>query len=104
VHSIAEVYAALTRLPVRPRIHPVEAARIVTENILPHFAVVSLGTQDYLEALTAIASGGWIGAKIYDALLLRCAARCGAKRIYTFNLGDFKRLAPLGLQEKICAP
>ena len=32
-HSIAEVYAALTRLPVQPRIHPVEAARILTENI-----------------------------------------------------------------------
>jgi PIN domain len=33
-HSIAEVYAALTRLPVHPRIHPTEAARIVVENIL----------------------------------------------------------------------
>ena len=32
-HSIAEVYASLTRLPVRPRIHPVEAARIVTDNL-----------------------------------------------------------------------
>ena len=36
-HSLAEVFAALTRLPVQPRIHPVEAVRIVTENILPHF-------------------------------------------------------------------
>jgi hypothetical protein len=43
VHPIAEVFAALTRLPVQPRIHPVEAARIVTDNILPHFEVVSLG-------------------------------------------------------------
>jgi predicted nucleic acid-binding protein len=103
-HSIAEVFAALTRLPVQPRIHPVEAARIVTENILPHFEVVSVGKEDYLEALNTMASGGWIGAKIYDALLLRCAATCAVERIYTFNLGDFKRLAPPGLQEKICAP
>jgi predicted nucleic acid-binding protein len=66
LHSIAEVYAALTRLPVQPRIHP--------------------------------------GAKIYDALLLRCAARCAVERIYTFNLGDFKQLAPAGLEEKICVP
>ncbi len=51
-----------------------------------------------------MASGGWIGAKIYDALLLRCAARCAVERIYTFNLGDFGKLAPAGLQEKICAP
>lgn len=103
-HSIAEVYAALTRLPVRPRIHPVEAARIVTDNIVPHFEIVSLGKKDYLEALNTMASGGWMGAKIYDALLLRCAARCAVERIYTFNLGDFKQLAPAGLQEKICAP
>jgi predicted nucleic acid-binding protein len=104
LHSIAEVFAALTRLPVQPRIHPVEAVRIVTENILPHFEVVSLGKEDYLEALNAMASGGWVGAKMYDVLLLCCAARCAVERIYTFNLGDFKQLAPAGLQEKICAP
>jgi len=104
LHSIAEVFAALTRLPVQPRIHPVEAARIVTDNVLPHFQVVSLGKRDYLEALNTMASGGWVGAKIYDALLLRCAARCAVQRIYTFNLGDFKQLASASLQKKICAP
>ena len=103
-HSIAEVFAALMRLPVQPRIHPVEASRIVNENILPHFVVVSLGKEDYLEAMNTMASGGWSGAKIYDALLLRCAARCAIERIYTFNLGDFRQLAPPGLQEKICRP
>ena len=103
-HSMAEVFAALTRLPVQPRIHPVDAARIVTENILPHFKVASLGKEDYLEAMNTTARGGWMGAKIYDALLLCCAARCEVERIYTFNLGDFKQLAPPGLQQKICAP
>ncbi len=103
-HSIAEVYAALTHLPVRPRIHPAEAARIVTENILPHFEAVPLAKKDYLDALSMMASGGWTGAKIYDALLLRCAAKCSVARIYTFNLGDFQQLAAAGLREKICAP
>jgi hypothetical protein len=68
--------------------------RIVTENILPYFEVISLGKEDYLEALNTMASGGWSGAKIYDALLLRCGARCAVERIYTFNLGDFRQLAP----------
>src|SRR5271155_6127530 len=68
LHSIAEVFAALTRLPVQPRIHPVEAARIITENILPHFEVVSLGENEYLEVLSAMAGGGWIGAQVYDVL------------------------------------
>jgi predicted nucleic acid-binding protein len=104
LHSIAEVFAALTRLPVQPRIHPVEAARIITENILPHFEVVSLGKEQYLEVLGTMASGAWIGAKIYDLLLLRCAIKCAAKRIYTLNLRDFRQLAPAGLQDKICTP
>jgi predicted nucleic acid-binding protein len=104
VHSIAEVYASLTRLPVQPRIHPLEAVRIVTDNILAHFEVVPIGKEDYMEALNAVGNDGWSGAKIYDALLLRCAARCTVERIYTFNLGDFKQLAPASLHGIICAP
>ena len=103
-HSIAEVYAALTRLPVEPRIHPLEAARIVTDNLLPHFEAVPISKKDYLAALAAVRDGGWSGAKIYDALLLGCAARCFADRIYTFNVADFKLLAPASLHGKICAP
>lgn len=104
VHSIAEMYAALTRLPVQPRIHPTEAVRIITDNIMPHFEAVPIGKKDYVEALKLVGNGGWSGAKIYDALLMGCAARCNADRIYTFNLGDFRLLAPARLQEKVCAP
>ncbi len=103
VHSIAEMYAALTRLPVEPRIHPTEAARIIVDNILPHFEMVTIGKKNYTEALRIVGEGGFAGAKIYDALLIDCAARCGADRIYTFNLADFRNLAP-ALEEKICAP
>jgi predicted nucleic acid-binding protein len=85
-------------------VHPLEAAQMVTENILPHFEVVSLRKEDYLEAMNTMARGGWIGAKIYDALLLHCAARCAVERIYTFNLEDFRQLAPPRLQQRICAP
>ncbi|MBV8055218.1 MAG: PIN domain-containing protein [Deltaproteobacteria bacterium] len=103
VHSIAELYAVLTRLPVQPRIHPAEAARIINDHILPHFETVSVGKKDYTEALKLVGDGGWAGAKIYDALLIGCAARSEADRIYIFNLTDFRQLAP-NLQEKICAP
>lgn len=103
-HSIAEAYAALTRLPVNPRIHPTEAARIVTDNLLPHFHVVPVEKGDYLAALNIVRDGGWAGAKIYDALLLCCAGKCDVDRIYTFNLGDFRLLAPKSLLARICAP
>ncbi len=103
-HSIADVYASLTRLPVVPRIHPMEAARIVTDNLLPHFETVPVSKTDYLGALAAMKDGGWGGAKIYDALLLCCAAKCFVDRVYTFNLADFTLLAPANLRRKICAP
>jgi|SRR5271165_5099054 len=103
-HSIAEMYAALTRMPVLPRIHPLEAARIIRENVLAHFQTVPVAQADYEAAMTMVASQGWPGAKIYDALLLRCAEKTPAQRIYTFNLKDFKQMAPDHLQPKICAP
>jgi predicted nucleic acid-binding protein len=103
-HSIAETFASLTRLPVQPRIQPDQAARIVHENILPYFSAVPLEHDDYVAALDTVGTGGWTGAKIYDALLLACAARCKVKRIYTFNLRDFRKLAPTGLQAFIHAP
>ena len=104
VHSIAEMYAALTRLPVQPRIHPAEAVHIISNNILPHFETVPIGKKDYIQALGQVGDGGWIGAKIYDALLIGCAARCEVDRIYTFNLADFRMLASSSLRAKICAP
>ncbi len=103
-HSIAEVFAVLTRLPITPRIHPAEAARIVLHNLLTHFETVAIDERDYREALMLVTNGGWSGAKIYDALLLRCAAKSNVGRIYTFNLTDFKLLAPASLQSRICAP
>jgi len=104
VHLIAEVYATLTRLPIEPRMHPIEASRIVSENLLPNLAVIPIDKVDYLNALRIVSDGGWPGAKIYDALLLSCASKCGAERIYTLNLKDFKLLAAADLQGKICAP
>ncbi len=103
-HSIAEVYAALTRMPVVPRIHPLEAARIIRDNILRNFETIAVEKDDYLEALKIVSESGWAGAKIYDALLLRCADKSQAQRIYTFNLKDFQQLATGRLQRLICAP
>ena len=76
---------------------------MIADNIVPHFQMVSITKKDYLEAMKAVVDGGWSGAKIYDALIVGCAARSGAERIYTFNLSDFQQLAP-NLRDRICAP
>ena len=85
VHAIAEVYAALTRLPVQPRIHPLQALRILTDNIMPHFEIIPIGKKDYVEALNIVGNGGWSGGKIYDALLLCSATKNPVERLSTLS-------------------
>ena len=43
------------------------------------------------------------GGQIYDALLLDCARKFEADRIYTLNLRHFRRLAP-DLAPRVVAP
>lgn len=104
MHSIAEVFSTLTRMPVHPRIHPAEAVRLMAHNILGSFEAIPLTKDDYVAVLETMVSGSWRGGKIYDALLLRCAEKSGAERIYTFNLADFQQMASPALRAKICAP
>ena len=103
-HSIAEVYAALTQAPLQPPLDSTEACRIIKENILPHFTVMSVGRGEYLDVLTQVAQAGSRGAQIFDALLLQCADQCNVDRVYTFNAAELRELAPESLKSKITAP
>jgi predicted nucleic acid-binding protein len=46
---------------------------------------------------------GMSGAVIYDALILACARKVRAERIYTWNLRHFRAVAP-DLAAKIVTP
>ncbi|MEI6808864.1 MAG: PIN domain-containing protein [bacterium] len=102
-HSLAEAYSALTQVPVTPRILPSQAMSIVTTNIRRHFELVAVTAEMYDLAIKSCTDCGLIGGKVYDALLLECARRSNADRIYTFNLKDFRQLAP-DLAVRISAP
>ena len=86
---------------MRPRIQPLEAARIITDDIVPHFEAVPIGKEDYVAALNLVGNGGWSGAKIYDALLIQCAARCSVDRIYSFIASTWRTSG--SLPHPICA-
>ncbi len=102
-HSLLEIYAVLTRIPVSPVIHPADVNRIVQENILAHFETISLGSEDYVKTIKRATEAGVIGGGIYDFLILQCAQLVDCHRIYTFNLNEFRRLIP-SLANKIVAP
>lgn len=97
-HALAECYATLTALPLPRRIQPAEAIRLIEENFLVHLAVVPLSAADYKAVLSRVTTLGVRSGAIYDALHVRCAERAGCDRIITYNVTDFERLAPPGIE------
>ena len=102
-HSLLEAQAILTRLPWTPRIIPIQASTLIADNIVKHFSVVALTGKEYSELALKFGREGIIGGKSYDVLQLACAEKCGADRIYTFNVRHFIELAG-HLASKITAP
>lgn len=93
-HAIAELYATLTALPLKPRIQPHEALRLLEESVYPHFTIIPLSHEDYLMALDLVTTGSFSSGAIYDALHVAGALQAGCDQLLTFNLKHFKQLAP----------
>lgn len=93
IHSLAEVFSVMTALPVNPPIPP-EQATLFVQEVYDRLTLVSLTDQEYLATIRQSAEQGFSGGRIYDALLLRCAAKSNAQTIYTWNLKHFQSLAP----------
>jgi predicted nucleic acid-binding protein len=102
-HTLAELYAVLTRLPVNPRISPDLALRLIQENVLDTCTVVTLSDSDYAALLIHVVDLGIVGGAVYDALLLHAAWITGVDRVVTLNARDFRRVYP-ALAGKIVSP
>jgi predicted nucleic acid-binding protein len=93
LHSLAEFYSVTTALPVRPMVLPEQAILFIAD-IRMRLSLVSLTPNDYFAAIQNVAENGFAGGRVYDALLLACAAKCEAETIYTWNLKHYQILAP----------
>ena len=103
-HSLTEVYSVLTRTPFKPPLYPSEAWQIIEGMILPHMELVILTPKEYQDVVRHCAVNGWVRGRIHDVVHLRCAQKAECDRIYTFNVKDFRALAPSELAERISAP
>ena len=92
-HSLAELFSMLTGRPRPLRVAPVEAARIVAHTS-KRFRFVSLTAEEYVAAVDGLAGLGHSGGMIYDALIVACARKAKASRIYTLNPRHFRLVAP----------
>ena len=102
-HTLAELYAILTRLPLRQRLSAVIVAQLIESEILANFEVIELTVADYSAVIAHLSSSGLGGGIIYDAILAQAAVKSGAERIITLNAKDFRRAYP-GLSAEIVVP
>ena len=103
-HSLAETYSTLTKLPSPFRHSPEQALLSIEENILKHFKTSSLSGNDYAALLREAAAAGIQGGTIYDAVLMKSAAKAGVGRVYTLNLKHFQAVAPPELAGILASP
>jgi predicted nucleic acid-binding protein len=102
-HTIAELYAVLSTLPVSPRISPGQAWQLIHESIEPRVSIVSLTSSEYIATVKHLSELRLSGGAIYDALIAKAAQKSGADRLVTFNTKDFMRVWPEG-QGRIVSP
>jgi predicted nucleic acid-binding protein len=93
LHTLAEVYSSMTALPVKNVIPP-EQALLFVDEVRDRLTIVSLDEDEYYETIQQAAERGFASGRIYDALLLRCAAKVNAEVIYTWNLKHFRAIDP----------
>ena len=102
IHSLAEVYAVMTMLPVRPVPGP-EQAFLFVQQVADRLTTVTLDGAEYLAAIRELSDRGLAGGRVYDALLLACARKSQAEIIYTWDVKHFRQIAP-DLAERIRTP
>jgi len=101
-HSLAELYATLTRLPGKARLSA-DQALLFLDSVEERLEIVSLDVREYRLAIQDAAAAGIVGGTIYDALIGWCALKARANRIYTWDVADFQRLGT-EIAEKVRTP
>jgi len=93
-HGLAELFATLTALPLKPRLSPADVQRVIEQSILAYLAVVPLSADDYRDAMQLTVRQNLASGAIFDALHLIGARSAGCTSLYTLNFRHFRSLAP----------
>jgi predicted nucleic acid-binding protein len=93
-HALAELFATLTALPLKPRLLPADVERMIQHGILTNFNLIPLSANHYRDALQLTVRHNLVSGAIYDALHLIGARSAGCTTLYTLNLRHFRSLAP----------
>jgi predicted nucleic acid-binding protein len=100
VHTLAELYSALTNMPTTPRISPSLAVQLA-QDAVGLLQTVSLTAKEYLRTLEDAAAMGVIGGLIHDAVIAAAARKANVDRLLTLNVPHFLLVWPQG-RDIIC--
>jgi predicted nucleic acid-binding protein len=89
-HTLAETFAVLTKVYKFDS----ESVTAVLAALPTALRVEPISIADYFDAMSQSKSRRIIGGRIYDALHSAVARRLKADRVLTFNVNDFKSVAP----------
>lgn len=101
-HTLAEVYASLTGMRPPHRFRPIQAMQVLDE-FRAKLNCIALSAGEVMETARGIAGLGLAGGIVYDALLVSCARKIDAEKIYTWNVKHFQMVAP-DLAERVVEP
>jgi predicted nucleic acid-binding protein len=90
-HTLAELFATLTRMPGKQRIAS-DQVLLFLDEVEKRLEPVYLTAREYRLAIDQAARHGVFGGTIYDALLGHCALKAGASRILTWDVAHFQWL------------
>ena len=91
-HTLAELYAVLTTLPIKPRISPSIAWRLIQENVEQIAKIISLTPLEYKTTIKQLSEKGLFGGIIYDAIIAKVASKAQVNNLLTLNLQHFQKI------------
>jgi predicted nucleic acid-binding protein len=91
LHSLAEIYSVLTKLPLPQRVTAMAAQQIISRN-LSMFVMVGLAFEDYQAAIDRAVQARVISGGVFDALIAQTALKAEVDVLITLNAKDFMRL------------
>ena len=103
LHSAAECYATLTGGKLGFQLSPSDASQLIRHNIYERLTLVDLTSDEYIRMIDQAGPSGARGGAIYDLLILACARKVEATKIYTLNDRHFRALSK-DISDKIAIP
>jgi predicted nucleic acid-binding protein len=94
--ALLQSFSVLTRMPVR--LLPQEARRLLEENFFEKAEIAGMPGDMVWKTIQDVSLREMGGGIIHDAVIAREALDAGASVLLTWNMKDFLRVAPPGLE------